>query len=161
VGGNPADFAVLEKFLASFSSGLFFGGAPGAGHFIKTIHNGIEYGFLQALGEGLAVLDAALASGEFSFDLSSLCQVWNNGSIIESRLTADAAVALKEGAAASGKIGGGQTGTWALQEGQKRNISMPALAAALAERKASERSPGFASRLIAQVRHVFGQHDLS
>jgi len=158
VGGLPADYERVSEFLHSFARAVYFGGAPGAGHLIKTIHNGIEYGYLQALGEGLELLAKAALKENFTLDLPQICRVWNEGSIIESRLLRDAGLALELKMPEAGSIGGGETGRWAFQLAREQAISVPVLEAALLAREESQTKPGFASSIIARIRYVFGRH---
>ncbi|MBE7438303.1 MAG: hypothetical protein HS115_07580 [Spirochaetales bacterium] len=158
VGGRASEYERIRNFLHSFARSVYFGGAPGAGHLIKTVHNGIEYGYLQALGEGLELLQRAAQHENFSLDLPEICRVWNEGSIIESRLLQDAAQALQLSMPEATKIGGGETGGWACELAEKIGIPVPVLQAALLARQESQKSPGIASGIIARIRYVFGRH---
>lgn len=164
VGGDRATFLRAEPLLNRLAAkgGLLYAGPSGCGHVVKTIHNGIEYGMLQAIGEGLQAL-ATFAEGEgIELDLSRVAEVWQHGSIIESRLMADAVIALKSGAhhQASGSIGGGQTGQWALDIARQLKLRMPALEAALEAREESRKHPDLSGKIIAAIRNQFGGHNL-
>ncbi|MBI5442010.1 MAG: NADP-dependent phosphogluconate dehydrogenase [Deltaproteobacteria bacterium] len=163
VGGAEEDFRAVEPLFRRIAvpGGLFYAGPPGWGHTVKVIHNGIEYGFMQALGEGLHVLRTAAQRQGVSLDLAALCRVWATGSIISSRLVEDAATAIElvgGGAWASGAVGGGETGQWAARLAAEHGVPVPALNAALRARASSSEDPHFAVQLISAIRNVFGQH---
>lgn len=96
-------------------------------------------------------------------DLQQLCRAWSAGSIIESRLLEDAIAALPllDEREISGRIGGGETGKWAADLAARAEVEAPVLAAALDVRRRSQTEPSETGRLIAAIRHVFGQHELS
>lgn len=167
VGGDETLYQEVKPLLEALAcpGGLAYVGPSGYGHLVKTVHNGIEYGFLQALGEGFATLAAAAEAEGAPLDLGAIARLWSNGSIIQSRLMEDAERALQllaEDANAErfpGRIGGGETGTWARELARRFATETPALDAALEARARSREKPGFAGRLIAAIRAVFGQHD--
>ena len=162
VGGTPEQFQKWELFFSRLAgeNGCVHAGPTGWGHLTKTIHNGIEYGFLQAIAEGLNTLKAASDRSGMSVDLKSICQAWSQGSIIESRLIKDGASALEllEKRDISGVVGGGQTGNWAADIARENGVEVPVLDAALAFRRASRNHPGFTGQVIAAIRNVFGEH---
>jgi 6-phosphogluconate dehydrogenase len=166
IGGSKELFNELEYLFKDISApnGYSYIGPTGWGHLVKTIHNGIEYGFLQALSEGLHVIKEVADHESISVDLANLCEVWSNGSIIESRLMRDAVKAmqmLSTNSSIQGKVGGGETGAWAQKIACEYGVSVPVLSAALEYRKTSQHSPGFTGKVIAAVRNVFGEHELS
>ncbi|MBX7057693.1 MAG: hypothetical protein K1X75_06470 [Leptospirales bacterium] len=164
VGGEAAAYDRAATLLAALAApqGLCYAGPPGYGHLVKTIHNGIEYGILQALGEGLHALSAFYESEGRSPELPAILSAWSHGSIIASRLLQDAQRAMARGAQleASGMIGGGETGGWARDVGQKLGVAMPALDAALAARQHSRLQPELSGRIIAAIRNQFGGHNI-
>lgn len=165
VGGEEAVYRELEPFLGELAreGGCSLVGPAGWGHLVKTVHNGIEYGFLQALAEGLQVIRAISGKEQAGVDLERLCRTWSSGSIIESRLLSDAIAALPllAGSEISGRIGGGETGAWAADLAARAGVETPVLAAALDVRRRSQRELTEVGRIIAAIRYVFGQHDLS
>lgn len=164
VGCDAAEFRDLEAFFAAIAceGGYCHAGPPGWGHLVKAVHNGIEYAVLQAIGEGLHTIQSLAALEGARVDLPKLVDVWNHGSIIESRLLRDARAALDllQHTEVSGRIGGGETGRWARALADRAGAPVPALDAALAARAASQTKPTFAGQVIAAIRNVFGQHDM-
>ncbi len=164
VGCEASEYRELEPFFAAIAcpGGYCHAGPPGWGHLVKAVHNGIEYAALQAIGEGLHTIQALAASEGAAVDLAKLVDVWNHGSIIESRLLRDARAALDllQRTEVSGRIGGGETGRWARAIADRAQTEVPALDAALAARAASQKNPTFAGQVIAAIRNVFGQHDM-
>lgn len=163
VGGDKKDFDSLELFLSNLASpgGCFYAGPPGWGHLVKMVHNGIEYAFLQAIGEGLHLIHAVAQKQEVPIDLAGLCAAWTNRSIISSRLLEDAVEAVKlisQGKWTSTVVGGGQTGSWAANLAKDMGVPVPALEAALAARTASIHETNFAGQVVGAIRNVFGEH---
>ncbi len=165
VGGKRELFYEHEHLFKAMSAenGYLYAGETGCGHLVKTVHNGIEYGFLQAIGEGLNVIKTMSDKKRLSIDIAKLCEVWCNGSIIESRLMDDAAKAIKmlnDDPSIVGKIGGGETGKWAKQMADESGVDVPVLDAALKSRKESRNRQSFTGKIIAAIRNVFGGHEL-
>ncbi|OGU23027.1 MAG: hypothetical protein A2X85_14275 [Geobacteraceae bacterium GWF2_54_21] len=163
IGGDKALFEKVEFLFRDIAqtNGYMYVGPSGWGHLVKTIHNGIEYGFLQAIGEGLHLIREVSENDGVEVDLSRLCTVWNNGSIIESRLIRDAAEGIRliaEHTEIGGVVGGGETGGWAQEIARQTGVSLPALDAALDYRKKSHISPDFNGKVIAAIRYMFGGH---
>lgn len=163
IGGDKLLFNEMEFLFRDIAQthGCMYVGPSGWGHLIKTIHNGIEYGFLQAIGEGLNLIKVLAEKEGISLDLSQLCSVWNNGSIISSRLMGDAAEAIRllaEHPEIDGSVGGGETGRWTQEISGQAGISLPALDAAIEYRKKSRHSPDFNGKVLAAIRHLFGGH---
>jgi 6-phosphogluconate dehydrogenase len=163
IGGDRNLYDKTESLFCDIAktNGYMYVGPSGWGHLVKTIHNGIEYGFLQAIGEGLNLIRVIAEKECVPVDISQLCTVWNNGSIIESRLMGDAAdaVRLLEGhPEIAGAVGGGETGGWAQTIAIQAGESMPALDAALEYRKKTCNTNDFTGKVIAAIRHLFGGH---
>ena len=142
IGGSKKLFGKLEYLFKDISApnGYSYVGPTGRGHLVKTIHNGIEYGMLQAIAEGLHVIKEVADHENVPVDLANLCEVWSNGSIIESRLMRDAVKAmqmLSTNPSIVGKVGGGETGAWAQKIACEYGVSVPVLSAALEYRKSS------------------------
>lgn len=171
VGGNREDFArampVFKAAAAPDAFGLL--GPVGAGHFAKMVHNGIEYGMMESIGEGAAILKYS----PFKYNLAEVFRVYSIRSIIESRLTSWVLAELKEDpnlADISSVIGSAGTSTKAKGEGHwtvaiahKMGIDVPAIEAALKVRQKSEKdvensAAGFRNKVVAAMRWQFGQH---
>ncbi|MBI3576650.1 decarboxylating 6-phosphogluconate dehydrogenase [Candidatus Gottesmanbacteria bacterium] len=132
-------------------------GPAGAGHFVKMIHNAIEYGMNEAIGEGFEML----TSGPYTIDLASVADLWIHGSIIRGYLLELLAKTFQKDPTLSsftGTIGGGQTGQWALETAKELGISAKVLEAALVARKKSQTSQTFASKVVSALRAQYGGH---
>jgi 6-phosphogluconate dehydrogenase len=163
VGGPEATFARVEPILRDIAvpGGCAHVGPHGWGHLVKLVHNGIEYGMLQAIAEGVHVLRAAAEHSGTRIDLAEICETWNRGSIIESRLLRDTVAALEliKDPNPVGAVGGGETGQWVAALAKDLGVAAPALEAALAARAASHANPSYAGALLAAIRNVFGEHE--
>lgn len=171
VGGEKVDFERVEPVLKVAAKPDAYGhlGPVGSGHFAKTIHNGIEYGMMEAIGEGAAILK----SSPFSYDLREVFRIYNNGSIIESRLVGWTLAELKNDPELSsissviGSAGGsGKTkgeGHWTVELAKEMGIGTPVIAASVEVRDKSEKDPadspnGFRNKVVAAMRWQFGRH---
>ncbi len=165
VGGDKEVFERVRPVLEAVArrDACLYVGPTGWGHLVKTIHNGIEYGFLQAIAEGFHVLSEKARVESADVNLVELAGVWNRGSIIESRLIGDTQKALEllKTQEIPGRVGGGETGTWAQKIADDVGVDTPALDAALSFRRESTQEPNQTGRIIAAIRAVFGQHDLN
>ena len=137
-------------------------GPAGAGHYVKMVHNGIEYALMQAYGEGFELL----AEGRYDLDLASVARTWTNGAVIRSWLLELCAEAFREEGSDLGDVAdhvaGGSTGTWTVQEALEQEVPVPLIYGALAERFGS-RAPEegrFARRLANRLRYGFGRHEV-
>jgi len=133
-------------------------GPVGSGHYVKMVHNGIEYGMMQSLAEGLALLEAA---DEFGLDTAAIAQSWRDGSVIRSwllDLTAEflAANPTLDGIAPVVQDSG--EGRWTVIDAVERGVPTPAIAAALAARFTSRGAQDAASKMLSAMRHAFGGH---
>ncbi len=160
VGGERAAFELAEPLLHLLATedGYAHVGPSGAGHFVKMVHNGIEYGILEAMGEGFELLQA----GPFELDLEQVAELWRHGSVIRSWLMDLAAHALARDPrleSIRGQVGGGATGSWAIEEGWKAGVPMLAIAAAYALRLRSRQPDTFAGKVVAALRSEFGGHE--
>jgi 6-phosphogluconate dehydrogenase len=158
-GGDRSAYDHVEQLLATLAppGGYAYAGASGAGHYAKMVHNGIEYGLLQAYAEGFHLLNAA----EFGYDLPALARLWNNGSIVRSWLLELAAAALDRDPALEqlrGQVDDSGEGRWTVMEAIERGVPAPAISSALYARFASRDDNSFAMRLIAALRNEFGGH---
>ncbi|RMF76590.1 MAG: decarboxylating 6-phosphogluconate dehydrogenase [Acidobacteria bacterium] len=147
-------------------AGYLHCGPTGAGHYVKMVHNAIEYGVMQAYAEGFDLLDATRGDGvpaehRYDLDLPAIAELWRRGSVIGSWLLDLTASALARDPALDGfegRVADSGEGRWALEAAVDRAIPMPALAAALFARFASRRERAFAARLLSAMRAEFGGH---
>ncbi len=162
VGGERAHVERLEPVFRALApdDGYAHVGPPGAGHFTKMVHNGIEYGMLQAYAEGFALLEAA---EEFSLDLHQVAALWNHGSVVRSWLLELAELALKEPddfRNIRGWVEDSGEGRWTVEESIRRAVATPVITASLYARFASRDDERMAARIVAALRNQFGGHAL-
>ena len=146
--------------------GYIHAGPVGAGHFVKMVHNGIEYGLMQAYAEGLDVLAGRKSPGlpqaeRYDLNLADIAEVWRRGSVISSWLLDLAAQALAEDprlAAYEGRVDDSGEGRWTLEAAIETAVPADVLAAALFARFRSRRDHTFGERLLSAMRHGFGGH---
>ncbi len=160
VGGSKAAFDHVATLLAAIAQkdGYGYIGPSGAGHFVKMVHNAIEYGMMQSFGEGL---DLIKASPYNDTDLLSLLNVWNHGSIVESFLGRTIQEELKTDPNLtnySGEIGYTGEAQWAITEADNLHVEFKAIKAALDARFRSAQTKSFANKVVAAMRHGFGGH---
>jgi 6-phosphogluconate dehydrogenase len=137
-------------------------GPSGAGHYVKMVHNGIEYALMQAYGEGFELL----AEGRYDLDLEAVARTWTNGAVVRSWLLELCEEAFREEGNDLGDVAdhvaGGSTGTWTVQEATDQEVPVPLIYAALAERFDSRAGDEgrFSRRLANRLRYGFGRHDV-
>lgn len=155
----PAEIAQLFTDIAAPDAYRFFPGV-GAGHFTKMVHNGIEYGMMQAIAEGFAVLKAA----PYDLDLQAVTKLYNQGSVIESRLIGWLSNAYeKQGpdlTETSGSIKHSGEGQWTVETAKELSIPTPIISESLQFRIDSEKSPSYTGQVVSALRHEFGGHDV-
>jgi 6-phosphogluconate dehydrogenase len=160
VGGDAESFETVEPLLRDLAApgGFCYCGPSGSGHYVKMVHNGVEYAVLQALGEGFEML----RSGPYTLDLASVAGTWNNGSVIRSWLLekAEKVLADTELEEVSGEVGGGETGRWMVEAALEREVPIPVICAALLARYRSRQSDSFSGKLVAALRREFGGHEV-
>ena len=162
VGGDTADVKQIEpvlKVLApSAESGWAHVGPVGAGHFSKMIHNGIEYGMMQAYAEGFALLKNKT---EFNYDMAQVTELWRHGSVVRSwllDLCADFLDQDQELKDIAPYVADSGEGRWTVEESIKQGVATPVLALALHMRFASQDSDAYSNKLLAMMRNAFGGH---
>jgi 6-phosphogluconate dehydrogenase len=160
VGGEPDAVKQVEPiFLALAPEGGYAHVGPvGAGHFVKMVHNGIEYGLLQAYAEGFALMHKA---EEFNLDLHEIASIWRYGSVVRSWLLDLTELALKnddEFSKIRGYVEDSGEGRWTIDEAVARGVPAPVMAISLFERFQSRESDSFAAKIIAALRNQFGGH---
>jgi 6-phosphogluconate dehydrogenase len=159
VGGEKDVCARLEPIFLTLAptDGYLRVGGHGAGHYVKMIHNGIEYGLMQAYAEGFELMHAS----EYRLDVAAVASLWMHGSVVRSWLLELAARALAENPQLEGIEGyveDSGEGRWTLHEGIDRSVPLPVLSAALFTRFRSRKINPFAERLLAALRNQFGGH---
>lgn len=162
IGGKREDFNRLEtlfKDMARHNAVAFFDGY-GAGHFVKMIHNGIEYGMMQAIAEGFTILKEA----EFKLDLERVTSIYNNGSVIESRLVGwlkDAFATLGQNLDdVSGTVGHTGEGAWTVNTAKEMKIKAPVIEDSYDFRVESEKHPSYTGKILSALRNTFGGHSI-
>jgi 6-phosphogluconate dehydrogenase len=139
--------------------GFLHVGPPGAGHFVKMVHNGIEYGMLQAYAEGFAIMQAKQDFGEL--DLHAIAHLWNQGSVVRSWLLELAERAFERDPQLDqlrGWVDDSGEGRWTLEEAMQLSVPAPVLALSLMARYQSRLPDGFGNKVIAALRNEFGGH---
>ncbi|MDY0276624.1 MAG: decarboxylating 6-phosphogluconate dehydrogenase [Acholeplasma sp.] len=159
VGGELEIVQKVEQVFKDIAveNGYGYFGSPGAGHFVKMVHNGIEYGMMQAIGEGLELIEKS----PFDVDYEKITSVWNNGSIIESALIGYINKAFSEDPKLNnlvGRIDDSGEGKWMIEEALRYEVSMPVIANSLFVRYKSRDLEKFSERSVAAMRKVFGGH---
>jgi len=160
VGGAPEAVKQVEPVFKALApeGGYAHVGPVGAGHFVKMVHNGIEYGLLQAYAEGFALMHAA---DEFKLDLHEIASIWRYGSVVRSWLLDLTELALKnddEFSKVRGYVEDSGEGRWTVDEAVARGVSAPVMAISLFERFQSRESDSFAAKIVAALRNQFGGH---
>jgi 6-phosphogluconate dehydrogenase len=161
VGGEDR---IVERYRSVFDNlsvdyGWDHMGEAGAGHYVKMIHNGIEYGMMQAMGEGFEILK----SSEYDFDFEKISKVWNNGSIIESHLMELMHRAFKEQPDldnVSGIVDSSGEGKWTVEEALRLDVSAPVISSSLFARFKSKDDVKYSEKDVATLRHQFGGHKI-
>ena len=161
-GATPEGYATLKPYLEvlapSKTQGIVHAGAVGAGHYAKMIHNGIEYGMMQALAEGFALMEA---KKDFAMPIADIAEAWRDGSVVRSwllDLTASALGTPDEIAAIAPYVADSGEGRWAVEAMLDLGVPAPVTALALTTRFATQGKGDYAAKLLAQMRAGFGGH---
>ena len=162
IGGDEAAFRRLEPIFQSLAPGPDRGyghvGPAGAGHFVKMVHNGIEYGLMQAYAEGFELMNA---KQELNLDLARISQIWRYGSVVRSWLLDLTAAALEEDPgldAIQAYVEDSGEGRWTVQEAIDLNVPTPVISLSLQARFRSRQDQPFGAKLLAAMRNQFGGH---
>ncbi|HEX2450187.1 MAG TPA: decarboxylating 6-phosphogluconate dehydrogenase [Gemmatimonadales bacterium] len=160
IGASREAFERCEPIFRTLAppDGYAHVGPPGAGHYVKMIHNGIEYGMLQAYAEGYEILHA---SKDFKLDLHQIAAVWNRGSVVRSWLNelAERAFAKDtELAALKGYVEDSGEGRWTVQEAVDLDVPAPVITLSLLTRFRSRQADSYGAKVIAALRNEFGGH---
>jgi 6-phosphogluconate dehydrogenase len=163
VGGEPAVIQRLEpafRTLAPLEGGYVHCGPVGSGHFVKMVHNGIEYGMMQAYAEGFELMRARQ---DFALNLHAIAEAWRYGSVVRSWLLDLAADAFKHDPDLSslrGYVDDSGEGRWTIQSAIELNVPAPIITLSLFERFHSRQTESFAAKVLAAMRAGFGGHAL-
>lgn len=160
-GGEKDVFDHLAPVLKTLAppEGYLYCGAAGAGHFVKMVHNGIEYGMMQAYGEGFALLEASPFSENLNF--AEVAHLWNQGSVVRSWLLELAEKAFANDprlANVAGFVSDSGEGRWTVDQAVELGVSAPVIALSLFSRFQSRKDNAFENRLLAALRREFGGH---
>ena len=162
IGGEEEVFRRLEPIFQTLApapdKGYGYVGPSGAGHFVKMVHNGIEYGLMQAYAEGFELMQA---KGEFGLDLAQIAHMWQYGSVVRSWLLDLTAAALEENPTLDdlqAYVEDSGEGRWTVQESIELAVPAPVIALSLQARFRSRQEQAFGARLLAALRNQFGGH---
>lgn len=159
VGGDRSAYDHVLPILTTLApkDGLGYFGGPGAGHYVKMVHNGVEYAMMQAYAEGFELLKEC----EYRFDLRQVTKVWNHGSVVRSWLCELAERAFDkdpELERLTAWVDDSGEGRWTVEEGVRLGVSLPTIALSLFVRFASRKKSAFGLRVLAALRSEFGGH---
>jgi 6-phosphogluconate dehydrogenase len=164
VGASDAAFRrlrpVIEALAPAIDRGWVHTGPVGSGHFVKMIHNGIEYGLMQSYAEGFALMQG---KQEFGLDLAAISESWRHGSVVRSwllDLSADVLAADQELADIEPVVADSGEGRWTAMEGIEQGIPTPVMSLALMARFGSQGQQDYSAKLLAMLRQQFGGHSV-
>jgi len=162
VGGKEAVFRMYEKLFRDLAveNGYAYLGKSGSGHFVKMVHNGIEYGMMQAIAEGFSVMKASA----FNLDLRKVADLYNHRSVIESRLVGWLKSAYEQSGPElkdiSGSVAQSGEGMWTVDAAKELGIPVPIIQGALGFRLQSQKNPSYIGKVVSALRHQFGGHEV-
>ena len=160
VGGDPAAVTPLEPIFKSLApvDGYLHAGAPGAGHYVKMIHNGIEYGLMQSYAEGFEILHAS----DYKPDLAAVADLWMHGSVVRSWLLELLGLAYKGQGQdlehLKGWVADSGEGRWTVQEAIDHDVPAPVITLSLQTRFRSRQEDSYGGKVLAALRNEFGGH---
>lgn len=159
LGGNKVAFERIEPVLKDISlpGAYLYCGGPGSGHYVKMIHNGIEYGMMQAIAEGFEMLQKS----QMDLDLAAIAGLWNQGSVVRSwlmELTERALTKEPDLGSIKGIMHSSGEGKWTLEDALDKQIATPVIALSLMMRYRSLEDDSFAGKIVAALRNEFGGH---
>ncbi|HLW00700.1 MAG TPA: decarboxylating 6-phosphogluconate dehydrogenase [Ktedonobacterales bacterium] len=159
IGGEQAIFEHCEPLFKTLAppDGYGYMGDHGAGHLVKMVHNGVEYGMLQAYGEGFEILNAS----QYNLDLYKISHLWNQGSVVRSWLLELAELAFEADpklASIKGWVADSGEGRWTVLEAMEHDVPAPIITLSLLERFRSRQDESFSAKVIAALRNQFGGH---
>jgi glucose-6-phosphate 1-dehydrogenase len=162
IGGDKKTFEQLESLFqtASVPGGYAYFGKAGTGHFTKMVHNGIEYGMMQSIAEGFALMKKS----PFKLSLEKVARLYNHGSVIESRLMGWLESAYRtfgeDLKTVSGTVAATGEGEWTIKTGKKWRMKLPAIEDAFKFRLQSKKSPSYLGKVLSALRNQFGGHTI-
>ncbi len=159
IGGDPEVFKEIEPIFKDLSvkEGYLYTGKSGSGHFLKMVHNGIEYGMMQAIGEGFQIVHES----EFEYDLASVAKVWNNGSVIRGWLMEIAEQQFNHSHNLEnyrGIVSASGEAKWTVETALDMGIAVPTIALSLFMRNLSQEDDSFSAKVVSALRNGFGGH---
>jgi glucose-6-phosphate 1-dehydrogenase len=160
IGGDKKVFDMLEELFAASSvpEGYAYFGAAGSGHYVKMVHNGIEYGMMQSIAEGFALMKKS----PYKLDLEKIAHLYNNGSVIESRLIGWMESGYQKFGqdlkAVSGSVAYTGEGEWTIKNAKKMHMKLPAIEDAFKFRVKSKKMPSYMGKILSTLRNQFGGH---
>ncbi|MBI3399300.1 MAG: decarboxylating 6-phosphogluconate dehydrogenase [Deltaproteobacteria bacterium] len=161
IGGDKKIYKYLEPIFKTLApkEGYLYCGDTGAGHFVKMIHNGIEYGMMAAYGEGFEIINASLYRS--AVDFAKIAHLWNQGSVIRSWLLELVESAFKKDknlSSIAGYVEDSGEGRWTVQQAIESAVSAPIIASSIFQRFRSRKVETFSDKLLAALRREFGGH---
>jgi 6-phosphogluconate dehydrogenase len=161
IGGSKETFRYLEPIFKTLApdEGYLYCGDTGAGHFVKMVHNGIEYGMMQAYGEGFQILDASPYADSLNY--ADIAHLWNRGSVVRSWLLELAEAAFSKDARLSeitGYVKESGEGRWTVEQAVEAGVSAPVITLSLMQRFRSQEKDLFSDKVVAALRKQFGGH---
>jgi 6-phosphogluconate dehydrogenase len=159
VGGDPEPIRRLEPAFKDLApaDGYLHTGGPGSGHYVKMIHNGIEYGMMQAYAEGFEIMHAS----DYPLDLQSIAKLWNHGSVVRSwllELLEPALAGDQNLSRVKGWVADSGEGRWTVQEAIDKDVPAPIITLALLMRFRSRQDDSYGAKVLAALRNEFGGH---
>ncbi len=159
VGGDPEPVKRLESAFLSLApqDGYLHVGGPGAGHYVKMVHNGIEYGMMQAYAEGYEIMHAS----DYTLDLRAISKLWNHGSVVRSWLLELMESALEQDQDLKhlkGWVADSGEGRWTVQEAIDKDVPAPIITLSLLTRFRSRQDDSYGAKVLAALRNEFGGH---
>ncbi|WP_252502075.1 phosphogluconate dehydrogenase (NAD(+)-dependent, decarboxylating) [Sporosarcina sp. Marseille-Q4943] len=161
VGGDREVFTSIEQIFkdTAVDNGYLYAGKLGSGHFLKMIHNGIEYGMMQSIAEGFDILEKS----DFDYDFEKVAKVWNNGSVIRSwlmELTENAFSKDPKLEAVRGIMNSSGSGKWTVETSLDLQVPAPVITMSLLMRYRSLEDDTFTGKVVAALRNEFGGHEI-
>lgn len=159
IGGERGIFKEYEPLFKdlAINNGYLYTGASGSGHFLKMVHNGIEYGMMQAIGEGFQLVEQS----DYDYDLKEVARVWNHGSVIRGWLMELAQEAFSESPHLEeyqGIIAASGEAKWTVETALQMEVAVPVIALSLMMRNLSQEEDSFSAKVVAALRNKFGGH---
>ncbi|MPN23026.1 6-phosphogluconate dehydrogenase, NAD(+)-dependent, decarboxylating [bioreactor metagenome] len=161
IGGNQEIFLSIEQLFKDLAieNGYLYAGPAGSGHFLKMVHNGIEYGMMQAIGEGFQLVEQS----DYDFDLADVARVWNHGSVIRGWLMEIAEEQFRQSpelADYRGIVAASGEAKWTVETALAMNVPVPVIAMSLFMRNLSQEEDSFSAKVVSALRNGFGGHEV-